>query len=195
MPDKLTKKTDRSVSASIRADKKAGRSGKEIRKKKEKVNLTTEIKKLVSELLSKLEVEAKVEVTQEAESAEKEDKAAGEHYKINIETTESGLLIGRHGETINGLQLLIGVILYKKLGKWVRVVVDIGDYRKMREESIREMVNRIISEVEQTGQPVTLPYLSPLERRIVHLICSENEKVMSESSGDGRDRRVTVKPR
>ncbi|OGG02859.1 hypothetical protein A2W14_06445 [Candidatus Gottesmanbacteria bacterium RBG_16_37_8] len=152
----------------------------------------SEIEKTVSELLEKLTVEAKVEVREET-GEDKEEQV--KHFRVNIETTESGLLIGHHGETINSLQLLVGVILYKKFKEWVRVIIDVGDYRKMREESIREMVNRIAAEVEQTGRPVELPYLSPLERRLVHMMLSEHEKVMSESQGEGKDRRVTIKPR
>jgi predicted RNA-binding protein Jag len=49
--------------------------------------------------------------------------------------------------------------------------------------------------VETTSQPVILPFLTPLERRIVHMMLTENTKVMSESSGEGRERRVTIKPR
>lgn len=140
---------------------------------------------IVSELLSKLEVEAKVETREES----------SDHFLVNIETKETGLLIGRHGETINGLQLLTGIILFKKLGVWVHVVLDVGGYRKMREESIREMVSRIIQEVESNRQPVVLPYLTPLERRFVHMLLAQNEKVASESIGEGKDRRVTIKPR
>jgi predicted RNA-binding protein Jag len=55
------------------------------------------------------------------------------------------------------------------------------------------MVERIVSEVETTGDSVVLPYLSPLERRFVHMFLTDNEKVTSESNGEGRDRRVTIK--
>jgi len=163
-----------------------------MKKKAEKIDYLGEIEKTVSELLAKLQVPAKVGIEKVSGGAESESELS---FKVNIETAESGLLIGHHGETINSLQLLCGVIMYKKTGQWVRIIVDVGDYRKMREESIKEMVNRIIVEVEQSGRPVELPYLSPLERRIVHMMLSSNEKVMSESSGEGKDRRVTLKPR
>jgi len=164
-----------------------------MKKKAEKININEEIKNTVSELLSQLSVTCEVEVSEGTLVDEKtgEDK----HYIVNIKTEESGLLIGHHGETINSIQLLTGIILYKKLGKWIRVLVDIGDYRKMREESIKEMVQRITAEVEQSGRSVELPYLSPLERRIVHMMLSQHEKVMSESYGEGKDRRVLIKPR
>lgn len=152
----------------------------------------SEIEKSLSELLEKLTIEAEVEVMEELNE---EGTGQPKNYRVNITTSESGLLIGHHGETINSLQLLLGVILYKKFNEWVRVIIDVGDYRKMREESIREMVNRIAAEVMQTGTPVELPYLSPLERRLVHMMLAEHEKVESISQGEGKDRRVTIKLR
>jgi spoIIIJ-associated protein len=158
--------------------------GEQMVKKKSKQTTEDEIQNALAELLKMLQVEAKLTVVAESE----------DHYSVNIEAAESGLLIGHHGDTINGLQLLLGVILYKKLGKWVRVVLDVGDYRKAREDNIREMVERIVTEVETTAQPVTLPYLSPLERRLVHVMAGEHASVISESFGEGRDRRVTIRP-
>lgn len=157
-------------------------------KKTKTTNTKEEIKNTTVELLSKLQVENVVEVSEEKVDAEV-------NYKVNIQTQETGLLIGHHGDTLNGLQLILGVIMYKKLGSWIHVVVDVGNYRQMREESIKEMVNRIVGEVEATSQPVTLPYLSPLERRIVHMMLSGNLKVVSESTGEGKDRLLTIRPK
>lgn len=159
-----------------------------MKKKKQGNNIAEQIKKITEDILSKLKSEAVVEASEEKEGSEA-------NFKVNVQTQETGLLIGHHGETLNSLQLLLGVILYKKLKKWVHVVVDVGNYRKMREESIKEMVGRIVNEVETTNQPITLPYLSPLERRIVHMMLTDHKKVMSESAGSGRDRRLTIRPK
>src|SRR3990172_7800696 len=108
-------------------------------KKTKKADTEKEVKKITDELLSLLQVKADVEAVEVKEE---------EHVKVNIKTEETGLLIGHHGETLNSLQLLLGILLYKKLGTWVRVVMDVGDYRKMREENLKEMVTRIVGEVE-----------------------------------------------
>lgn len=150
-----------------------------------------EIKTAVSEMLEKLKIDGKASVVEEVGDTKSQTRS----FKVNIETQETGLLIGRHGETLNSLQLILGVIFYKKLGKWLHIVLDVGDYRKMREDSIREMVERIVTEVEAKGSPVTLPYLTPLERRIVHLMLTDNPKVMSESEGAGKDRKIAIKLR
>lgn len=150
-----------------------------------KDSLPEDIKNILIDLLSKLSIAAEITVSEEAD----------DHYKVTIQTEETGLLIGRHGETINSLQLLLGVILYKKTGSWVHVVLDVGDYRKMREDSIKSMVDRITAEVTASGAPVTLPYLNPFERRLVHMMLAENKDLTSESTGEGKDRRVTIKLR
>ena len=156
--------------------------------KTSKNKIVEEIKKTTEDLLTKLQTEAEVVVI--------EEETEGEiNYKVSIQTPETGLLIGYHGETLNSLQLLLGVIIYKKIKKWVHIIVDIGNYRKMREESIKEMVNRIVGEVQTTHQPVTLPYLSPLERRIVHMMLTDHKTVVSESTGEGKDRLLTIRPR
>lgn len=152
---------------------------------KKKQTLEKEIKTLVADILKKVKVEAKIDVVKEEDN----------HFQVNIETEETGLLIGHHGETVNSLQLLLGVILFKKTGEWVRVIVDVGGYRKMREESIKEMVSRIVAEVETGGQPVQLPDLTPFERRTVHMMLADHKTVVSESTGEGRERRLTIRPK
>lgn len=162
-------------------------------KEKKPVKTEKEIETTVKTLLDKLQVKAEVEVIKETDGLPEGSEG---NYKVNITTAdETGLLIGYHGETLNSLQLLTGVILYKKLGKWMRVILDVGDYRKTRAESIKEMVGRIVAEVEASSQPVVLPYLTPFERRIVHMLLTDNPKITSESTGEGKDRRVVIKPR
>ncbi len=160
-----------------------------MKKSEKQIDIEKEIEKAISQLLDKLEIKAKISINKGEEEQEPD------HYQVNIETEETGLLIGRRGETLNSLQLILGVILYKRVGKWVRVILDVGEYRKKRQESIKEMVMRIVQEVEKDNVPVTLPYLTPLERRNVHLLLAQHEKVTTESVGLGKDRRLIIKPR
>ena len=155
-----------------------------VKKTAEKQTIEKSIKELTDKLLSYMQISGSTEVT-----------AGQDHYNVNITTQESGLLIGRYGETLNSLQLLLGVMLFKKRGEWIRVIVDVGDYRKSRQQSLSEMAERIAGEVEATGQPVTIPNLTPYERRTIHMLLSQHKSVMTESIGEGRDRRLTIKPR
>jgi len=149
-----------------------------------KTNTQDIIKETAQDLLHKLNVEASVSVSE-----------AEEGYSLNIQTPESGLLIGYHGEVINSLQVLLAIIVYKKLKVWVRIIVDVGDYRLKREETIKRMALDKAEEVKRTGQSATLNSLSPLERRIVHMTLAKDSDVYSESEGEGNNRRLTIKPK
>lgn len=143
------------------------------------------IETTLKELLSHLKIEASLSISKDSE----------QNYKVKLETVDSGLLIGYHGEVINSLQLILGVLVYREIGEWVRIIVDVGDYREKREETIKRLAEEKAEEAISTGQPVSLPYLSPLERRIVHLTLSANSQVTSESEGEGKDRHIIIKPR
>ncbi len=148
-------------------------------------DIKSTISALAKELLEKLSVTASVEIKEEE----------GGSFRIQIETEESGLLIGYHGEVINSLQLILGILIFRSLGEWVRVMVDVGDYREKREEVVKRMAQDKAAEVVASGLPVSLPYLSPLERRIIHMTLTDNDQVESVSEGDGKERHIVLKPR
>lgn len=150
-----------------------------------KTDTVTIVQSLAEELLKDLHVEATTSASETKEGV----------VNVNIETPESGLLIGFHGETLSSFQLILGLLVYKKLGTWVRVVVEVGDYRQKREEQLKEMAESYANQVVATNQPLTLPYLPPFERRIIHLALQDNPKVATESIGEGNLRRVVVKPK
>lgn len=142
------------------------------------------VKTAAEELLSKMEIAATVTV-----------ELVDDVYQVKVETEESGLLIGFHGETLGSFQLILGLIVYKKLGSWVRVVVEVGDYRARREEQLRAMAESYTAQVLATGQPISLPFLPPIERRIIHLALQDRPDVETESVGEGNQRRVIIKPK
>ncbi len=142
------------------------------------------VKEAAEELLQKLQIDCAVTV------AENEDV-----YQVNVETEESGLLIGYHGETLSSFQLILGLVVFKKLGEWVRVVVEVGDYRAKREAQLTEMAQSYAAQVLSTGQPMVLPYLPPIERRIIHMALQDRTDVETASEGEGDQRRVIIKPK
>lgn len=141
---------------------------------------------VTTELLKLLEIEAKIKVEED-----KENKA----IKIQIETSDPGILIGYHGETLSSLQMLLGIIVSKKVGEWTRIVVNIGDYRQRREEVLERMALSAAQKAKFSGEPVILPPLSAQDRRVIHLTLSGHPDVTSESEGEGESRRLIVKPR
>lgn len=140
------------------------------------------IKEICERLLKQLQIKATVDL-----------KQAEEIYQVTINTEESGLLIGYHGNTLNSFQLILQSLVFKKLAKWERIVVNVGDYRQKREETLRNMAQQYAEQVISTKEPAILPYFLAAERRIIHLALQDNPQVSSESTGEGKERRITIK--
>jgi spoIIIJ-associated protein len=83
----------------------------------------------------------------------------------------------------------------KRLDQWTRVLVDIGGYRRRREESLEGLAQRIAYRVAQSHRTVTLEPMPPNERRLIHMVLRDNPDVFTESSGEGENRKVSIMPR
>lgn len=143
------------------------------------------IEKITKDLIEKLGVSAKISISQTEEKS----------YRIDLDGEDLGVLIGYHGETLSALQLILGLMVYKNLGEWVRVLVNVGDYREMREQKLTELAHRAADKVRFLQAPITLPPMSSFERRLVHTALSgRSNEVMTESVGGGSERRVVVRP-
>jgi len=113
---------------------------------------------------------------------------------FDIEGEDSGLLIGRRGETLRALQLLVRTLVGRKLGNNVNFTVDVEGYDERRRQSLANLANRVATRVIKTGRSIELEPMSPKERRIIHISLASQDGIHTESSGDGRDRRVVIKP-
>lgn len=140
------------------------------------------IEKIVSDLLVQLKIEAKVSVEKTEET-----------IKVAVETSQSGAIIGYHGEALVSLQLILNLLVHKTLGVWPKIVVNVGDYREKREDYLKNMAQNIADRVKTTGRPSVLTDLSSFERRIIHMGLSDNPDVESFSEGEGRDRRLVIR--
>jgi spoIIIJ-associated protein len=114
---------------------------------------------------------------------------------IDLSGEDSGLLIGRRGQTLQSLQFLVNLIVRKQFGEDVRVVLDVERYRERRETSLRDMATKVASRVVQTNRSITLEPMSPADRRIVHTTLSDHPGVTTESMGVGDNRKVTIMPK
>ena len=114
---------------------------------------------------------------------------------IDLSGEDSGLLIGRRGQTLQSLQFLVNLIVRKNFGQDVRVVLDVENYRQRRESSLKDMATKVASRVVQSSRSVTLEPMSPADRRIVHTSLTDYPGVATESSGVGDDRKVTIMPK
>lgn len=116
--------------------------------------------------------------------------------ELSLKTEEdTGLLIGYHGQTLASLQLIFNLIIYKKLGAWVKIIFNVGDWRRRREEYLTKMAQTMTQRVVATGEEVVCPYLTAAERRVIHLALQGHEQVLTESQGEGENRRLIIKPK
>jgi spoIIIJ-associated protein len=113
---------------------------------------------------------------------------------IDLTGEDSGLLIGRRGQTLQALQFIVSLMVRKDFGESVRVVLDVEHYRQRREASLRDMASKVASRVVQTGRGITLEPMSAADRRVIHLSLANHQGVTTESAGFGEDRKVTILP-
>lgn len=144
------------------------------------------IKKIAEELLENLLIKGTVAVT--------EDKENGV-VNLQIETEDSGYLIGYHGETLAAFQLVLSLMVYRRLEGWQRLVVNVGSYRQERDEQLNKLALNIAQKVKFSGEPQEIVRLSPAERRIVHLALANDADVETESEGEGEERKLIIRLR
>lgn len=108
---------------------------------------------------------------------------------------DAGRLIGKGGRTLAALEFLTNAVVNKTEGDDpVRVNVDVGGYKRRRDERLRQVAQRAAARVKKAGMPVELEPMSAAERRVIHVALADDPAVESESTGEGRDRRVVVYP-
>ena len=103
-----------------------------------------------------------------------------------------GLLIGRRGETLSALQLLVSLIVGHRTKHRMRIIVDAENYRERREENLRSLALRVAQQVRNYRRSIALEAMPPHERRIVHIALSESKDISTESIGEGEERRVVI---
>ncbi|HUY61175.1 MAG TPA: R3H domain-containing nucleic acid-binding protein [Candidatus Dormibacteraeota bacterium] len=113
---------------------------------------------------------------------------------LEIEGEDLGVLIGWRGEGLRALQTVVNLGLGREESGLPRVIVDIAQYRRRREEAVEAMARRWAARVRGTGQRITLDPMSPYERRAVHLALAADPGVRTESTGENGERRVTIHP-
>ena len=113
---------------------------------------------------------------------------------IDLAGEDSGLLIGRRGQTLQALQFLVNLIVRKQF-EGVRVVLDVENYRQRREFQLRDMAIKVAARVTQTNRSITLEPMPPADRRIIHTSLTDNPDVSTESTGEGEGRKVTIMPK
>ncbi len=114
---------------------------------------------------------------------------------LKIEGGNAGILIGRKGQTLDAMQFLTDKIINRKSDARVRVRVDIEGYMETRKANLKHLAYKMADKAKKTGRPATINQMSAQDRRIVHLALKDDNKVRTQSMGDGYYRRLVIFPK
>ncbi len=143
---------------------------------------------ILTRVLDLMGIDARAQITAEEPEA----------VHIDIHSAEDlGLLIGKRGQTLASLQLLVAMMANRDQppDKRRRIVLDAGGYRARRERAVTAAARNAAERAKRTGRQVTLDSLTPRERRIVHLTLANDPAVSTRSEGEDPHRSVIVAPR
>lgn len=142
------------------------------------------VSEILENILGLLALEGSFEVVEGAGSVD-----------VSIEASDPGRLIGFRGETLDALQLLVNQIVSRKYAdQYKRVVIDVSGWKKNKEGELERRARAWADDVLQSGSPLELDPMPAWQRRIVHMVVSEISGVQSESTGEGLDRHLLIKP-
>lgn len=136
----------------------------------------------VQDVLDKMKVDAEIKVEEDDELV-----------SLKIRGRDIGIVIGRRGETLDSLQYLTSLVVNKNSDKYKRVVIDIENYRKKREETLVKLAEKLAARVVKFRRPITLEPMNPYERRIIHSTLQNNRYVETHSIGEEPNRKVVIK--
>jgi spoIIIJ-associated protein len=152
-------------------------------------------RRILEDLLERMDIHAYVTAVRGTVPGQRGEPE--ETITLHVEGADEeamGLLIGRRGETLRSLQFMVNLLVSRKVQKWPQVVVDVGNYRQRRQESLEGLARRMAERVRQSGRPLMLEPMGAYERRIVHLALRADPTVYTESTGEGENRKVVIYP-
>lgn len=150
----------------------------------EETDLGRKAKEILEQIVQKVESEAKVELYE-----------TNKTIRLEIISAESGLFIGKFGQTLDSIQHLLKKILEIKFQDGKNLVVDAENYRVRREESIETKARKLAKKARQEGRPVSVEPMNAMDRRIVHMALKGEPGIETKSVGEGSSRRVLIVPK
>lgn len=113
--------------------------------------------------------------------------------EMSIPSTHlNAFLIGQHGETLRNLQHIVSSTLRNKEAELVRVNIDVADYKRQRNDRLRDQADEWVKKVRDTGETMHLRPMSAAERRVVHQAVSDYGDLETHSEGEGRERHIVL---
>lgn len=144
-----------------------------------------EAKQILQNIMDKMGFLAMVEESRQEE----------EGVKLSVKGEDMGRIIGKEGAMLKALEIIVGSMLWKTTGERIRIGIDAGGYKEKREKALQRLAEDIVKEVTETGKEKVLPRMPASDRRIIHIYLQENDKVRTESRGEGEDRKLVIMPK
>ena len=150
-----------------------------ITKKKSAID---EVEKFLTDVLKAMDVKAKINIKEE-----------NDIINVNLSGEKMGLIIGYRGETLDSLQYLLSLVVNKNHNNiYKKVVLDVENYRKKREETLIKVAQKVAYKVRKSKRPYKLEPMNPYERRIIHSTLQEFNDIITYSEGEEPFRRVII---
>lgn len=113
---------------------------------------------------------------------------------LDLDGEDLSVLIGRHGSTIQSFQQMVSLITSTKLGYKYPVTIDVHGYKSRQKNKLEDLAYKMANKALNQNRKVSLRPMSPYDRRIIHMVLSDEQDVETYSVGEGKDRHVVIKP-
>ena len=143
--------------------------------------------KMAKEFLLKIFAAMNIKVVME-KFVSKEDGS----ITFKLHGADMGILIGKHGQTLDSLQYLTNLVANKNSAERIRIMIDIEDYRERRAHTLTRLALRLAEKVKRSGDRVVLEPMNPHERKIIHMALQNDNRVNTLSEGEDPYRRVAI---
>ena len=137
-------------------------------------------KKFLQDILDKMGLTVRIEIFN------------GDVTTMNLWGDDLGILIGKHGQTLDALQYLLNLVANKHGDHRVRIVLDVEDYRRRRTDTLKNLALRLAERVRRRGDEIALEPMTPQERKIIHMALQDNPYVYTVSEGDEPFRKIVI---
>ena len=158
--------------------------------------VTEEEKQYAVEFANNLLKNMEIDATAAIDGIETAGEGGTSYPRLVISGDGAGILIGHHGETLDAIQYLVNLSALRRGGntqkEFVKIVVDIENYREKREETLRALARRTAAKAQKYRKNILLEPMNPYERRIIHSALQNDRYVTTHSEGDEPFRRVVV---
>ncbi len=144
------------------------------------------ILQLTCEMLEKMNFEIDKAFVEDMEGEENQ-------VLVGLTVANPAGLIGFRGRNLAAIQLVLSLAVKNKIGEWVRILLDVNNYRQEQKDRLINMVQGLAKKVLATGNPAVMTNMSSYERRICHMAVADMEGITTESEGEGENRHVVIR--